>query len=207
MKKPGEYEKDLASIRSIMERSAKFISLSGLSGILSGIYALCGATVAYYFIQFPVSPFEYRINSVDDPDLLIKLLAIAASVLFASIGTGLWLSSKKAAKQGLKLWSATSRKLLFNISIPLLAGGIFVLIMLYSGHFGLAAPACLIFYGLALIQGSLNTFDEVRYLGFSEMALGLISAAMPGYGLLFWAIGFGFLHIVYGAIMYKKYDS
>jgi hypothetical protein len=71
----------------------------------------------------------------------------------------------------------------------------------------LAAPACLVFYGLALIQGSANTFDEIRYLGFSEIILGLISASVPGYGLVFWAIGFGVLHIIYGVIMYNKYDK
>ena len=93
-----------------------------------------------------------------------------------------------------------------NLAIPLVSGGIFILIMLYTGHFGLAAPASLIFYGLALINGSLNTYDEVRYLGVSEIILGLI-AAFPGYGLIFWALGFGVLHIIYGGIMYNKYDK
>jgi hypothetical protein len=94
-----------------------------------------------------------------------------------------------------------------NVAIPLITGGVFILIMLYNGHFGLAAPASLIFYGLALIQGSSNTFDEIRYLGFCEIILGLISAFFPGYGLIFWALGFGVLHIVYGVIMYNKYDK
>jgi hypothetical protein len=93
-----------------------------------------------------------------------------------------------------------------SLAIPLVTGGIFILIMLNSGHFGLAAPACLIFYGLALIQASTNTVDEIRYLGYSEILLGLISAMLPGYGLIFWSLGFGVLHIVYGAIMHNKYD-
>jgi hypothetical protein len=97
--------------------------------------------------------------------------------------------------------------MVLNLSIPLFSGGIFILIMLLSGHFGLAAPACLLFYGIALIQGSPNTYEEVRYLGFCEIGLGLISALLPGYGLLFWALGFGVLHIVYGGIMYNKYDK
>jgi hypothetical protein len=206
MKKIQEYEKDLASIRTIMERSAKFISLSGLSGMLAGVYALGGAIAAYFVFHYPVSPFQYRIYSIDEPDALPKLLLIAALVLTASVTTGLWLSNRKAKKHGLKLWTSASRSLLLNITIPLVSGGIFILILLYTGHFGLAAPACLIFYGLALIQGSSNTFDEIRYLGFSEIILGLISATLPEYGLIFWAIGFGILHIVYGGIMYKKYD-
>jgi len=207
MKEIPEYEKDLASIRTIMERSAKFISLSGISGVLAGIYALCGAIAAYFMIHYPISPLRYRVYSIDEPGALSKLILIAALVLAASLSTGLWLSNKKARKNGLKLWSPTSRKLLVNISIPLISGGVFILIMLYTGHFGLAAPASLIFYGLALIQGSQNTFDEIRYLGFSEIILGLISAMLPGYGLIFWALGFGILHIVYGAIMHNKYDT
>jgi hypothetical protein len=207
MKQVHEYEKDIASIRTIMERSAKFLSLSGLSGMLAGIYALLGAVAAYFVVQYPVSPFHYRIYSAQEPDKLWKLILIALAVLAASLSTGLWLSGKKARRHGLKLWTVASRRLVYNLAIPLASGGIFILIILYTGHFGLAAPTSLIFYGLALIQGSSNTFDEVRYLGYSEIILGLVSALFPGYGLIFWAIGFGVLHIVYGAIMYNKYDK
>ena len=207
MKDIPEYEKDLASIRTMMERSAKFLSLSGLSGVLAGIYALIGASAAYYMVQYPASPFDYRIYSIREGSTILVLIFIAVVVLAASISTGLWLSNKKAKKSGLSLWTPTTRRLIINISIPLVTGGIFILVMLYTGHFGLAAPASLIFYGLALIQGSANTYDEIRYLGFSEIILGLISAIYPGYGLIFWALGFGVLHIVYGAIMYNKYDK
>ena len=207
MKEVHEYEKDLASIRNMMERSAKFISLSGLSGVLAGLYALTGAAVAYFVAHYPISPFDYRAYSVNEPEILFKLVVIAVLVLGASLITGLLFSKRKAKKHGLKLWTPSSQRLLLNISIPLVSGGIFILIMLGTGHFGLAAPSSLIFYGLALIQGSSNTYDEIRYLGFSEIILGLICAAFPGYGLIFWSLGFGILHIVYGAIMYNKYDK
>ena len=207
MKNLHEYEKDIASIRTMMERSAKFISLSGLSGVLAGIYALGGALAAYYTVHYPISPLRYRIYSIRESDTLLKLIGIAAIVLIASIATGLWFSQQKAKKNGLKLWSAASKQMFLNMAIPLVSGGIFILTMLYTGHFGLAAPACLLFYGIALIQGSANTFDEVRYLGFCEIVLGLVSAFYPGYGLIFWALGFGVLHIVYGAIMHNKYDK
>jgi hypothetical protein len=207
MKPIQEYEKDIASIRTMMERSAKFISLSGLSGVLAGVYALIGAFVAYYIVHYPVSPFKYRIYSIQEPGTLLKLIVVACLVLIGSIVTALWLSKQKAKKQGVNLWGPASRTILGNVTIPLVVGGMFVLIMLYTGHFGLAAPACLIFYGIALIQGSSNTFDEIRYLGFCEIFLGLVSAAYPGYGLIFWALGFGVLHIIYGAIMYNKYDK
>jgi hypothetical protein len=207
MKQTQEYEKDIASIRTMMERSAKFISLSGLSGVLAGVYALGGATAGYFLVRYPISPVDYRTYSISEPDSLLKLIGIATVVLIASISSGLWLSRRKARKQGISLWSPASRVLLMNLGIPLVSGGIFILIMLYTGHFGLAAPSCLIFYGIALIQASSNTYDEVRYLGFCEIALGLISALLPGYGLIFWSLGFGLLHIVYGVIMYNKYDK
>jgi hypothetical protein len=207
MKQTQEYEKDIASIRTMMERSAKFISLSGLSGVLAGVYALGGAIAAYFLVHYPISPINYRTYSISEPDTLLKLIGVATVVLIASISSGLWLSRRKAKKQGISLWSPASRVLLMNLAIPLVSGGIFILIMLYTGHFGLAAPSCLIFYGIALIQGSSNTYNEVRYLGFCEIILGLLSALRPGYGLIFWTLGFGLLHIVYGVIMYNKYDK
>jgi len=207
MKEISEYEKDLSSIRSMMERSVKFISLSGLSGVLAGIYALSGATAAYFIIHYPRSPLRYRIYSINDNEILIKLLFIAALVLLASISTGLWLSVRKAKKLGVSMWNATSRRLFTDLAIPLVTGGIFILIVLSEGHFGIAAPASLIFYGLALLSASQHTYIEIRYLGYSEIVLGLIAAALPGFGLLFWAIGFGVLHMIYGGLMHYRYDQ
>lgn len=207
MKQVSQYENDIASIRIMMERSAKFISLSGLSGILAGVYCLAGAIAAYYVSYYPYSLFSYHIEFINDPLILFELTCIALIVLVLSVSTAVWHSYRKAKKLGLKLWSATSRKLLHNISVPLVAGGIFVLIMISTDHFALAAPACLLFYGIALIQGSDNTFNEIRYLGFLEIVLGLVAAIFPGYGLIFWATGFGILNIIYGVIMYNKYDK
>jgi hypothetical protein len=206
MEQHQTYQKDLESIRKLMERSVKFISLSGLSGILAGVYALIGATIAYYLVHYPVSPFDYRIYSIQSREVLVQLTLVATVVLASSILTGIWLSARKAKRAGAKFWDATSKRLCINLSVPLITGGIFVLILLSNGHYGIVAPACLIFYGLALINASANLYEEVRYLGYSEIVLGLISASLPGYGLLFWAIGFGLLHIIYGSVMYKRYD-
>ncbi len=207
MEQHQAYQKDLESIRKLMERSVKFISLSGLSGILSGVYALIGAVIAYYLVHYPASPIEYRLYSIQSADVLWQLVLLAAAVLACSLLTGIWLSARNAKKKGVKMWGATSKRLFINLSVPLITGGIFILILLSNGHFGVVAPACLIFYGLALVNASPNLYEEVRYFGYSEIILGLISASLPGYGLLFWAIGFGVLHIVYGAVMYKRYDS
>lgn len=204
MKDIQEYEKDIASIRTMMERSVKFISLSGLSGILAGLYALAGAAVAYYLIYYPQSPFGYP-EAADQN--LINLVTVAVLVLLLSLGTGLWLSSRKATKLGTSIWNKTSQQLFKDLSIPLITGGLFIIIMLLRGYFGFVAPACLLFYGLALIYASRNTYKEIQYLGFIEIGLGLLAAALPGYGLIFWSIGFGVMHIIYGTIMYFRYDK
>ncbi len=200
-------EKDIEMIRSLMERSVKFLSLSGLSGILAGLYASIGAVVAYFMLYYPYSPFHYRIESIQNTDVIVQLLILAVIVLVTSLVTGYWLSNRKAKKSGTTVWNATSKRLILNLSIPLATGGMFILILLSYGHFGVAAPASLIFYGLAILNACDNLFDEVRYLGYSEIIAGLICAALPGYGLLFWFVGFGLLHIIYGALMYKKYDA
>jgi len=197
------YQKDLESIRQLMERSVKFLSLSGLSGILAGLYALSGAVVAYFMFQYPLSTTSYR---EDSENVILKLLGIAILVLVVSLITGYVLADRKAKKQGVQVWNATSKRLVVNLTIPLVTGALFILILLWHGHYGVAAPACLVFYGLALLNASANLFDEIRYLGYSEIVLGLICALLPGYGLFFWAAGFGVLHILYGTLMYKKYD-
>jgi hypothetical protein len=207
MKEIHQYEQDLSSIRTMMERSVKFISLSGLSGVLAGVYALAGATAAYFIVHFPVSPFHYRTYSVNENEVLWKLIAIAAAVLIASITTGVLLSHRKAKRHNITLWNSASKRLIIDLSLPLITGGLLILILLSGGHYGIAAPASLIFYGLALIQGSQHTFAEVRYLGLSEIVIGLIAAMLPGFGLVFWALGFGILHIIYGTLMYYRYDK
>ena len=206
MENQRDFEQDLASIRHLMERSVKFISLSGLAGILSGIYALAGATIVYFRIQFPASLYDSRMDFLVDHGMLPELLGIGLAVLAASLGTGLYLSSKKAKKMGVNVWDGAGRRLMINLAVPLFTGGIFALILMFGGYPLMVAPVCLIFYGLALVNASPNLFDEIRYLGYSEILLGLLAAWLSGFGLLFWAIGFGVLHIVYGTLMYRKYD-
>lgn len=204
----NEIQNDLASIRNLMERSSKFISLSGLSGVLAGVYALIGAAVAYFELQNvtyeAVHPGWHTV--IYPMPTVIKLGITAAIVLILSVCTGIYLSYKKAKRNGQPLLGRVSRELLFNMNVPLLAGGGLMLILLYRGYFGIIAPASLIFYGLALIGASNFTFTDVKFLGLCEVILGLLAACFPGYGLVFWALGFGVLHIVYGSVMYFKYD-
>jgi hypothetical protein len=206
MNEKQTYQKDIESIRQLMERSVKFLSLSGLSGILAGVYAIAGATVAYLIMDQRVTPGDFHDQASTEFMIAIKLLSIALAVLMGSLITGYLLAAAKAKKLGVRIWDATSKRLTVNLAIPLVAGGLFILILLANGHYEVAVPACLIFYGLALINASQNLFDEFRYLGYCEIISGLIAAIIPGYGLFFWAFGFGVLHIIYGAVMFKKYD-
>ncbi len=198
-------QNELASIRKLMERSVTFVSLSGMSGVLAGIYALIGAAFAYQQIYSgeAVRSLEYYGGRIP---MVQNLLLIAVLVLVSSLFTGWWFSSRKANKLGTSIWNATSRRLLINLAIPLLVGGIFTLVLLYRAYFDVVGAAVLIFYGLALLNASSNLFEEVRYLGFCELILGLLAAVFPIYSLHFWTVGFGLLHIIYGGLMYKKYD-
>ncbi|WCT11052.1 hypothetical protein [Mucilaginibacter jinjuensis] len=198
-------EKDLyseiSSIRTLMERSTKFISLSGLSGVMAGIYALVGAGIAYKLLY--LDHIELYVNR---NDTIMQLFFVALIVLILSVATGIWLTVRKAKRKGQSVWNQSSNLLLKNGALPLLTGGCFVLLLFIQGHFGIIAPGCLIFYGLALVAASQYTYGDVRWLGLSEIALGLLATILPGYGLYFWALGFGVLHILYGSVMYFKYD-
>lgn len=197
---------ELNSIRNLMERSAKFISLSGLSGIMAGIYALIGAGLGYYIVYGSSSGLQYRDYYVNEQEIIWKLFFIALLVLLLSLTTGIWLTLRKASKKNQNVWNPASKNLLVSMAIPLFTGGIFILILLFRGYYGILAPASLIFYGLSLVAASHYTYTDVKWLGILEILLGLFAALLPGYGIVFWTIGFGVLHIVYGSIMHFKYD-
>ena len=206
-----ELQNELATIRGIMERSSKFISLSGLSGISAGVYALIGAVSAYFIIQNNdiavsnrTSLFEAWGNSIT---VILSLIVIALIVLLASIITAIVLSKRQAIRKAQPFWGKTSQALLFNMITPLLTGGILIILFFYQGSGEYIVSIMLIFYGLSLVSASNFTFSDVKYLGLLEIALGLIASCLPRYGLLFWAIGFGVLHIIYGSMMYLKYDK
>jgi len=196
-------EETLSEIKHLMERSSRFISLSGFSGILAGIYALLGALAAYYFLNSTgISPGYGPSN-----DLLIFLFADAFIVLILAVGTGILLTTRKAKADGNSLLDAAAKKLIVNLCIPLITGGLFCLALIYHGNTFYVAPAMLVFYGLSLVNASKYTREDVRSLGLAEVVLGLISLFIVGHGLLFWALGFGVLHILYGAYMYFKYEK
>lgn len=202
---------DLVHIRSMMERSSRFLSLSGLSGIFAGIYALLGAAVIYFDIPVGVNYGGY-IRSISAPGedqtkKMMFLVGVGLIVLLASLTTGYLFTSRKAKKQGLKIWDKSAKNMMLNLFVPLITGGILCLIMIAHKSLGMVAPLTLLFYGLGLYSASKYSFIELKYLGLSEIVLGLLATYFYGKGLLFWSIGFGGLHIIYGAVMYFKYEA
>jgi len=202
-----DYLKDIQDIKQMMSKSSQFLSLSGLSGILAGIYALIGAWMAYKTIYFDTSTMGAYKNLVISQEAVIRLLIIASTVAVLSIATGIVLSIQKAKKNNETIWNSTARRLVINFLIPLVTGGFFILFLIEKEMLGLIAPLTLIFYGLACVNASKYTLGGVRYLGITFIVLGLLSTWFLGYGLLFWALGFGVCHILYGAIMYFTYEK
>lgn len=196
-----DYLKDIQDIKKMMDKSSQFLSLSGLSGVLAGIYALAGA---YAVKQV------YNANSgqyITFESYSFKLIVgIALTVLALSVLTAFALTLKKARKQGDTMWNSTTKRLLANFLIPLGTGGIFALLLIKNQYYGLIAPIMLIFYGLACVNASKYTLRDVRYLGITIIIIGLFASWFMGYGLEFWALGFGVCHIVYGTVMYYKYE-
>ncbi|HVU53733.1 MAG TPA: hypothetical protein VHD83_01705 [Puia sp.] len=207
----------LQDIRRMMERSSRFISLSGLSGVSAGVCALIGAFIAHGWIvdyyggvtvrgvdRGYVGAHGYMHDEAEG--LKWKLIGLAIGVLVAALLSSTFFTWRRARKSNLPMWDITSKKLVINMLIPLAAGGFFVLGMLYHADWDYVAPTCLVFYGLALVNASKYTLTDIRYLGFLEVLLGCISMYYLHWGLYFWTVGFGVLHIVYGLIMWWKYE-
>ena len=189
-----------------MERSGKCLTLSGLSGVLAGIYALIGGVIAHRLIYTSQDIVYHSIQDLTISKTMIQLGFLGAMVLVSTLLTGFYFSYRKAQKMNISIWNKPSRKFLFNMAIPLAIGAFFMSMLVLKGHADLLAASCLIFYGLALYNAGHFTYSDVQKLGLTEILLGCAALMMPSMGLYFWMVGFGLLHIVYGAIMYYKYD-
>ena len=196
----------LSDIKRIMERSSRFISLSGLSGIWAGFCGIAGAIVAYMLIGDTYYDANDYTTARRGDVLDIQLLGLAAVVFILAVAGGYYFTRRRARRNNLPIWDATSRKVLVNFGIPLVTGGFFTLGLLANDMLTMIAPSCLVFYGLALVNASKYTLGDIRYLGLAEIALGIINIFFLHRGLYFWTLGFGVLHIIYGGVMWWKYE-
>lgn len=202
---------DIKIIKKIMEGSSRFLSLSGLSGVSAGIIAILGAIAAKVIISdhsITGEGYAESFQAASGNSTIIKLIVIdAAIVLILALASAFFFSWRKAKRDGKSIWTTVTRRLFLNLAIPLASGGLFVIITLGEIPVSISASATLIFYGLSLVNAGKFTFDEIYWLGVLEVIIGIISLLLPGYALLFWAFGFGVLHIVYGLLMYFKYKG
>ena len=198
--KEQDYIRDIAEIRSMMERSSKFLSLYGGAGILAGIYALAGAYIAVYIFNFNPDQISYETNSSG------SIVLLGLTVLALALGSAIYLSFRKAQKRGEKIWNTVSKRLMVHMAAPLVAGGFLILILMFKNLVGLVAPISLLFYGIALFNAGIFTYKEVKALGLFQILLGLLGCYFVEYGLFLWALGFGILHIFYGIYLYYKYE-
>lgn len=209
MTEQNEHLDTLHDIKQMMERSSRFISLSGLSGVFAGACALA-ASIYTWRLMTSLKAIGYGYNEMayETGRELQSQLFIIGGVTFILTLVGAYIFTYlRSEKTGTPIWGVSARRLLLNTAIPLVVGGFVVIRLLQGGLAGLIPPTCLLFYGLALINGSKYTLTEIRWLGYCELLLGIVSLWMIGYGLLFWAFGFGVLHIVYGTIMWMKYEK
>jgi hypothetical protein len=203
MRKP---EEELAEIKSMMERSTRFLSLSGLSGILAGIYALVAAGLAWYWIYFPSSSWGTGAESLSFRDLLNRLLLLGLITLLAAVSTAYALSKKKGTAATQPFWSPASKRFLQSLFLPVALGGFFCFALLHESAFELIPAALLLFYGIGLVQSAQFTLGEIKNLGYTQLVLGLLAAFFPAFGLLCWAMGFGIFHLIYGTLMYFRHE-
>ena len=209
MNKKDKHLQDLSEIRLMMENNSKFLSLSGLSGIATGLCAILGAFITHQYLIKEGIWEKLREDGMlmVTFEQLAQLIGLACTILVTSMSLSIYFSRKMAIRKKLPFWNATARKTLLSMLVPLMAGGVFCVYLAHYGFGGMVAATTLLFYGLALLNASKYTFKEIRYLALSEIGLGLLAMGWLGHGLLFWVVGFGFLHILYGVWMYIRYEQ
>jgi hypothetical protein len=197
---------DLHEIRKIMDRSSRFISLSGLSGVAAGVSALLGAAVVKWYLVTHNINYSQNLALNLTADSLLFIVSVAALVFILAFCSATYFTARNAKKNSHRVWDSKTERMLVNLFIPLAAGGIFCAVLIYHDLLYLVAPVMLIFYGCALLNASKYTLSDIRYLGICEIILGLLASFFVGYGLIAWTLGFGVLHIVYGVLVYYKYE-
>lgn len=195
----------LQDIRKMMERSSRFISLSGWSGVAAGSSALLGAWFGWNRINRYYNE-EYGTGNSCLDCLRNDLLLIAGIVFLAALVTAFFFTYLRSSREGVAIWGPAARRLLWNTLMPMAAGGLFIIKLISLHQYELVASACLVFYGLALVNGSRYTLGEIKWLGYAEIVTGLVCLWLPRTGLSCWAFGFGGLHILYGFAMWWKYE-
>ncbi|SFQ74589.1 hypothetical protein [Hymenobacter arizonensis] len=199
----------LTEIRAIMERSSRFLSLSGLSGVGAGVVALLGALIGHFYLQSHYSDGYLQLmrgSAAERSAALPFLLLLSGVMIGLALLVAFFFTQRRTKHDGQVLWSGPARRLALALAVPLVTGGLFCLRLFLGGDAAMVIPGLLVFYGLALLNASKYTLDEIRWLGLTQIGLGLLCMMLPGWGLIFFGLGFGLGHIGYGLVMYNRYE-
>lgn len=197
-----DYLKDISEIKNMMDKSSRFNSLSGVSGIVTGIYAIIGSLIGYQY----VTKNNIQISTLDNYNFIL-LFADLALIILLSLFTSLIITRRKAKKEGMSSWTILTKKMLYNFLIILIPSAIYVLILILKHDFVAAGSLMLFFYGASLINASHSTFKEIKALGLIEIVLGLLIILYPEFSFWLWLIGAGIVHVIFGIYMYFKHEN
>jgi|ERR1035437_9638143 hypothetical protein len=181
---------NLEFIRETMERSTSFTAVPGYGGMLMGVTAIVAAYIAN------TQPFLR--------DWLITWL-VEACLAFAIGLLAMWQKSKIA---GTPLVSTPGKKFALTFAPPLIAGVVITLGLWRFEHYDVMAPVWMLCYGAAVICGGAFSVRVVPIMGWCFVALGAIGFALPaGYGNWMMAASFGLVHMIFGAVIARRYGG
>ena len=202
---------DIRVIRKLMEESSRFLSLSGLSGIIAGVVGLAGAWIAHLVIKANNPYTDWYLKPLAGGEAgnatVLELFGAMAIVLLVAFSAAVVFSSRKAKKSGVNAWTLVTRRMLVSLLVPLAAGGLFVLFTIKTVPANVTAASTLIFYGVAMMSAGKFTFGEIHWLGVLEVVTGLVCILLPQWTIFIWAAGFGVIHICYGLFMHLRYKG
>ncbi|HWW50950.1 MAG TPA: hypothetical protein VN044_04375 [Verrucomicrobiae bacterium] len=181
---------NLRFIRETMERAGSFTAVSGWGGVAMGITAIGAAVIA----SRQSSPLEWLMTWISEATIAI---AIAG-----------WTTVSKARDSGTSLFSGPGRRFVYSFAPPLFAGGLLTLLLVRLGFTGVISGVWLLLYGTGVVTGGAFSIRIVPLMGLCFMVLGTVALFCPwSWGNLFLAAGFGGLHVVFGAVIARKYGG
>jgi hypothetical protein len=181
---------NLRYIRETMERATSFTAVPGWGGVAMGITALGAAAVAA------------RQTSVEA--WLLTWLGGAA----VAAGIAAWTMLAKSHAAGVPLFSGPGRKFALSFTPPLFVGALLTIVFYRAGLAAAIPGMWLLLYGTGVMTGGAFSIQIVPLLGLCFIVLGAVALFSPaGWGNAFLAAGFGGLHIVFGAVIARRYGG
>ena len=199
----NEVKQTLDDIRDMMSKSSRFQAISGYSIIIVGLYAAVAAAIAAALVgAVNLFPFFENIDATLNTPAKIRLATIIALSLFTlSLLTVFAMAIAKSKRHNLRFaFDKRMRQMLTDFFLPLAAGGLVSIALIMQQHYGLTSSIMLLFYGLALVNSSHYTYPALRWLGYTELALGIADCLTVKHAILFWFLGFSVMHIIFGIV-------